>query len=99
MDRLQESQQSLQSKYDEYNTQSDEELPSLQVSDSVSLSKLLELITKRESAAQRHKIKPPKATTKLKAAIADVLLLLDGFDLKIKRQVSAPNSKKEENLT
>ena len=99
MDRLQSSQQSLQSEYDEYNTQSDSKLPPLQVSDSVSLSTLLELVTKRESVAQKRQIKPPKATTKLKAAIADVLLLQDGFDIKSKREANAKDRKKEENCT
>ncbi|AQS39848.1 hypothetical protein Sps_04765 [Shewanella psychrophila] len=79
MKRINEGQTRLENEYDTYNKAAITDLPELEIGSQDSLASLLDTVTKRESLDQGRKLEP--SATKLKSAIADVLLLLDGFDL------------------
>jgi len=84
MERLLQSQENLQNEFKKYNNQTEHKLPPLVVNDATNLISLLNMVTARELRANRKKDKNQPAGTMLKSAIADVLLLLDGFDMKQK---------------
>jgi hypothetical protein len=84
MDRLFLAQKLLGSKYDFVNNSLEKQLPPLYVGDSASLEKLLYCITNREMICYTRTKKQVKTFSDLKARLADVLLLLDGFDIKDK---------------
>lgn len=60
-------------------------LPTIDVDDTHSLTALLEVIQNREAIAYVQKVKKsiPTEVTELKRVLADVMLLLDGVDIKI----------------
>ncbi|AZQ85896.1 hypothetical protein EKO29_18985 [Colwellia sp. Arc7-635] len=85
MERLKEAQANLITTYSLYNAASEKKLPDIDVDDSETLKKLLGVIQNREAIAYVQKIKKsiPTEVTELKRLLADVLLLLDGVDIKI----------------
>ncbi|MCL1066440.1 hypothetical protein L2735_06410 [Shewanella olleyana] len=83
--RVDEAIESLIAEYDKYSQAADKKLPPLDIKDSESLEKLLEVVLLRESLSQRTTKKAP-ASVKLRAAIADLILLNDNFD---RKQISA----------
>ena len=82
MERLLQSQENLQNEFKKYNNQTEHKLPPLVVNDATNLISLLNMVTARELRANRKRDKNQPAGTMLKSAIADVMLLLDGFDMK-----------------
>mgnify|MGYP007014081930 CR=1 FL=1 len=90
MERLKNSQEKLVQAYNAYQLVSTKALAPLDVNDKVELTKLLDVEIKRVSLASIQKTKTPKESDLLRSAIADVLLLLDGFDIKeIKAKMNA----------
>lgn len=90
MDRLIKSQEALIQAYEAYSQVSTYTLAPLKVNDTVALKKLLDIEIKRVSLASIQKTKIPKESDVIRSAIADVLLLLDGFDIKeIKAKMNA----------
>ena len=85
MKRLEEAQASLVATYALYNTASEKKLPAIDPDDTETLSALLDVIQNREAIAYVQKIKKsiPTKVTELKRLLADVMLLLDGVDIKI----------------
>lgn len=85
MKRLEEAQASLVATYALYNTASEKKLPAIDPDDTETLSALLDVIQNREAIAYVQKIKKsiPTEVTELKRLLADVMLLLDGVDIKI----------------
>jgi hypothetical protein len=59
-------------------------LPAIDADDSETLKALLEVIQNREAIAYVQKVKKsiPTEVTELKRLLADVMLLLDGVDIK-----------------
>jgi hypothetical protein len=90
MERLLQSQENLRNEFNKYNNQTEHKLPPLVVNDVSNLTSLLSMVTAREERAHRNKDKNQPADTMLKSAIADVLLLLDGFDMKQKHESDNP---------
>lgn len=84
MERLAEAQESLAAIYAQYNDVSEKKLPPIDTNDSEILKAVLEVIQNREAIAYVHKSKKsiPTEATELKRLLADVMLLLDGVDLK-----------------
>ena len=82
MERLLQSQENLQNEFKKYNNQTGHKLPPLVVNDATNLISLLNMVTAGELRANRKKDKNQPAVTMLKSAVADALLLLDGFDMK-----------------
>ena len=85
MKRLEEAQASLVATYALYNVASEKKLPAIDPDDTETLSALLDVIQNREAIAYVQKIKKsiPTEVTELKRLLADVMLLLDGVDIKI----------------
>jgi len=85
MKRLEEAQASLITTYSLYNAASEKKLPAIDPNDTETLKTLLEVIQNREAIAYVQKIKRsiPTEVTELKRLLADVMLLLDGVDIKI----------------
>ncbi len=92
MKRLKEAQEHLQVEIEKYNKKAEVKNISVDDNSEDKLTSLLNLITLKESKEHRQKGKNTKDNTKLKSAIADVLLLLDGFDLKEKKLANALNA-------
>lgn len=84
MERLKEAQASLIATYSLYNAASEKPLPTIDVDDNDTLKTLLEVIQNREAIAyvQKNKKRIPSEVTELKRLLADVMLLLDGVDIK-----------------
>lgn len=82
MKRLKESQEALALIYKAYNDVAINPLPSLNMDDEEDLKKLLNTVMNRESISHMQNKKAPKESTELRSSIADVLLLLDGCDIK-----------------
>ncbi|MGB1263896.1 MAG: hypothetical protein ACPG52_13390 [Cognaticolwellia sp.] len=84
MERLKEAQASLVTTYSLYNAASEKPLPEIDVDDNDNLKALLNTIQNREALAYVQKLKKsiPTEVTELKRALADVMLLLDGVDIK-----------------
>lgn len=84
MERLQKAQQDLADVYEQYNTVSEKQLPPIDTSDSEILKAVLEVVQNREAIAyvQKNPKNIPTEATELKRLLADVMLLLDGVDLK-----------------
>ncbi|SQH74506.1 conserved protein of unknown function [Shewanella benthica] len=88
MERMREVQQHLKNEFEIYNNAASNKLPPTSLGNTESLEVLLECVTRRESLGQaRTQGLPP--SSKLKAAIADTLLLLDNFDIKISKDKGA----------
>lgn len=85
MERLKEAQASLITTYSLYNAASEKKLPAIDANDTETLKALLEVIQNREAIAYVQKVKNiiPTEVTELKRLLADVMLLLDGVDIKI----------------
>ncbi|AWB59139.1 MULTISPECIES: hypothetical protein [unclassified Colwellia] len=85
MKRLEEAQANLITTYALYNAASEKKLPKIDPNDTETLKILLEVIQNREAIAYVQKIKKsiPTEVTELKRLLADVMLLLDGVDIKI----------------
>ncbi|MBA6389879.1 hypothetical protein H4J38_03690 [Colwellia sp. BRX10-3] len=85
MERLKEAQASLITTYSLYNAASEKKLPAIDANDNETLKALLEVIQNREAIAYVQKVKKsiPTEVTELKRLLADVMLLLDGVDIKI----------------
>ncbi|ASP47527.1 hypothetical protein [Cognaticolwellia beringensis] len=85
MKRLEEAQASLITTYSLYNAASEKKLPAIDANDTETLKTLLEVIQNREAIAYVQKVKKsiPTEVTELKRLLADVMLLLDGVDIKI----------------
>lgn len=88
MERIREAQAHLKNEFEIYNNAAVKKLPPIAVDDTKSLEVMLECVTRRESLGQAKKQGLPPAA-KLKAAIADTLLLLDNFDIKISKEKGA----------
>ncbi|ACJ31761.1 hypothetical protein TUM4261_23000 [Shewanella sp. c952] len=88
MERIREAQEHLKSEFEIYNNASAKKLPPLDIDCPEKLETMLEFVTRRESLKQAKKLSSPPAG-KLKAAIADTLLLLDNFDIKISKEKGA----------
>jgi hypothetical protein len=82
MERLKESQKALALIYKAYNEVAINPLVSLNIDDEAVLKKLLDTVMNRESVLHMQNKKILKESTELRSAIADVLLLLDGCDIK-----------------
>jgi len=84
MERLKQAQASLVTTYSLYNVASEQNLPPINADDTHTLKALLDVIQKREAIAYVQKIKKsiPSEVTELKRLLADVMLLLDGVDIK-----------------
>ncbi|MBA6328180.1 hypothetical protein H4J46_09555 [Colwellia sp. MB02u-6] len=85
MERLKQAQASLVTTYSLYNVASEQKLPPIDADDTNTLKALLDVIQKREAIAYVQKIKKsiPTEVTELKRLLADVMLLLDGVDIKV----------------
>ncbi|MGS0682531.1 hypothetical protein ACVBIL_15385 [Shewanella sp. 125m-7] len=88
MERTREAQEHLQKEFEIYNNASTKKLPPLDINCPENLETMLEFVTRRESLKQAKKLSSPPAT-KLKSAIADTLLLLDNFDIKLSKEKGA----------
>ncbi|SEL48762.1 hypothetical protein SAMN05216262_11223 [Colwellia chukchiensis] len=84
MERLKEAQANLIATYSLYNAASEKALPEIDVDDSETLKALLDVIKNREAIAYVQKAKKtiPSEVSELKRLLADVMLLLDGVDIK-----------------
>jgi hypothetical protein len=84
MERLAEAQASLIAIYSLYNAASEKKLPAIDANDTETLKALLEVIQNREAIAYVQKVKKslPSEIGELKRLLADVMLLLDGVDIK-----------------
>tara|TARA_R110000787_G_scaffold154714_2_gene268451 strand:+ start:729 stop:1022 length:294 start_codon:yes stop_codon:yes gene_type:complete len=84
VERLKEAQASLITTYSLYNAASEKKLPAIDVDDTDTLKALLAVIQNREAIAYVQKIKKsiPTEVSELKRLLADVMLLLDGVDIK-----------------
>lgn len=84
MERLREAQANLITTYSLYNAASEKKLPTIDVDDDDSLKALLAVIQNREAIAYVQKVKKsiPTEVSELKRLLADVMLLLDGVDIK-----------------
>jgi hypothetical protein len=84
MERLAEAQASLVAIYSLYNVASEKKLPPIDADDTATLKALLEVIQNREAIAYVQKVKKslPSEIGELKRLLADVMLLLDGVDIK-----------------
>jgi hypothetical protein len=84
MERLAEAQASLVAIYSLYNAASEKKLPAIDANDTETLKALLEVVQNREAIAYVQKIKKsiPSEVGELKRLLADVMLLLDGVDIK-----------------
>lgn len=82
MDRITEAQDALTLIYTAYNKIASNPLAPLDVNDAVGLKKLLDTVMNRESVAHIQNKKAQKESTELRSSLADVLLLLDGCDMK-----------------
>lgn len=92
MERIREAQEHLKNEFEIYNNAASKKLPPIAINDVASLEVMLECVTRRESLGQTKKLGLPPSS-KLKAAIADTLLLLDNFDIKISKDKGAAESK------
>ena len=88
MERIREAQESLKKEFEIYNNAASKKLPPLDINCPENLETMLEFVTRRESLKQIKKTDYPPAT-KLKSAIADTLLLLDNFDMKVFKEKGA----------
>lgn len=86
MERLQEVQSQLEREY----ISLEKELPQLDTANEQSLTHLLDHLTRLQIKTHLKKRKDSKEFTKIKALIADTLLLLDGFDIKKKMNKKEP---------
>jgi hypothetical protein len=93
MERLLQSQENIQNEFEKYNNQTEHKLPPLVVNDTTNLTSLLNMVTARELRANRQKAKCLPDGTKLKSAIADALLLIDGFDMKQKSKLGSDDQR------
>jgi len=84
MERLAEAQASLVAIYSLYNAASEKKLPAIDANDTETLKALLEVVQNREAIAYVQKIKKSITSEvgELKRLLADVMLLLDGVDIK-----------------
>jgi hypothetical protein len=84
MERLAEAQASLVAIYSLYNAASEKKLPAIDANNTDTLKALLEVIQNREAIAYVQKVKKsiPSEVGELKRLLADVMLLLDGVDIK-----------------
>jgi hypothetical protein len=84
MERLAEAQASLVAIYSLYNAASEKKLPAIDANDTETLKALLEVVQNREAIAYVQKVKKsiPSEVGELKRLLADVMLLLDGVDIK-----------------
>ena len=82
MQRLKESQEALTLIYNAYNEVATKPLAPLDIDDEDGLKKLLNTVMNRESVSHIQNKKTLKESTELRSSIADVLLLLDGCDIK-----------------
>ena len=83
--RLAEAIDVVTIEYEKYSKAAVKPLPELETKNNDSLERLLEVVLLRESLSQRTTSKAP-ASIKLRASIADVILLNDDFD---RKQISA----------
>lgn len=95
MKRLKESQAVLIVNYNAYNQAATKPLAPIDVNDEGQLKELLNTVMNRESIAHMQHKKALKESADLRSAIADVLLLLDGCDIKeikaaMKKATAAP---------
>ncbi|WP_299809952.1 hypothetical protein [uncultured Shewanella sp.] len=88
MERIREAQEYLLQEFEIYNNASSKKLPALDINCPDNLETMLEFVTRRESLKQTKKPNYPPAA-KLKSAIADTLLLLDNFDMKVFKEQGA----------
>ena len=88
MDRLSAAKETFQKHLETYNSNSLKPIDVIEVNEEV-LAKLLDKVTLRESIEQRRTGKTTKANAEFKANIADLLLLLDDFDIKQKKAEAA----------
>ena len=82
MQRLKESQEALTLIYNAYNEVAANPLAPLYINDEDCLKKLLNTVMNRESVSHIQNKKTLKESSELRSSIADVLLLLDGCDIK-----------------
>ena len=82
MKRLKESQEALTLIYNAYNEVAANPLAPLDINDEDCLKKLLNTVMNRESVSHIQNKKTLKESSELRSSIADVLLLLDGCDIK-----------------
>ncbi len=88
MERIREAQEHLVKEFEIYNNASAKKLPPLDIDCPENLETMLEFVTRRESLKQAKKLSSPPAA-KLKSALADTLLLLDNFDIKLSKEKGA----------
>lgn len=82
MERLIESQEQLTKNYEAYNKVAPKPLAPLEVDNEDALKKLLNTLMNRESVSHMQNKKALPQSAELRSALADVLLLLDGCDIK-----------------
>lgn len=83
MNRIIGAKAKLQELYDKYNETWKKKLPSLDLHSKNNITQLLETIHRRESLIVRHEDNkyPVKLSKEIRGAIADILLLMDNFDI------------------
>ncbi|MBM7074200.1 hypothetical protein JQC92_19575 [Shewanella sp. 202IG2-18] len=99
MDRLSAAKESFQQHLETYNETTKSKPLSITELNEAELSKLLDTVTLRESIEQRRTGKTTKANSDFKANIADLLLLLDGFDIKQKKAAAAGKLEEAEEVS
>lgn len=87
MSRIKKVRTELKKSYLEYNKKTSKPLPELDILSEKSLKKLLDAAINRQSIAshKNDKSHPQKLCSTLRGNIADLLLLMDNFDIKEKK--------------
>ncbi|MDN3651630.1 hypothetical protein QWY77_02480 [Thalassotalea ponticola] len=98
MERLADVQQTVVELYQQYQQELDLNGPDLNLENVESIERALESIYARDAIATRNHTRFPRALTqKLRSAFADLLLLMDGKDIKqMKPSKSAEIDEEEE---
>ncbi len=87
MDRLEKAKHDLQQCYDAFNKAVEKDLPAFSLDNSDSLVHILNVVIRRESHSVLKKTKfPSKLSVELRRSVADMLLLVDGVDVKTIKQ-------------
>lgn len=98
MDRLSAAKETLQQQLKDYNMSNESKPLTIADINEAELERLLETVTLLESIEQRRTGKTTKANASFKANIADLLLLLDGFDIKKKKAAAASELEEADEL-
>lgn len=100
MKRLKSAQKELIALIETYNAKSAKPLKEIDINSSKDLSKALDLMHNRESIAhcKNDKNYPYKLAQELRGKFADILLLLDNFDIKVKKNKSDEDQNQDDEI-